>query len=293
MSVGSWILAGDRATAAAIATAHELLRPVRPRSGASRAACRRSSACRSRPTPRRCSRTPRCRSGTRRGASCRSCSPAAPRRAPARRRRSSRRRRTPARRGAWRCSACSSRCAAMQLMEHRLGELARAVPRGRGGHLREAREGALARRRRGDASHAGGRRARRGRRRRDDPRRLGAASAGRSSRPASQSADGPEVHGRPAAGADRGAMATPDDAGRCDGGRAAGRRAPADRALPRRARASGGSDLLAGEEPLEIRLEGEPVAVTMRTPVARAGRRARARLPARRGDRRRRTRSRA
>jgi FdhD protein len=31
--------------------------------------------------------------------------------------------------------------------------------------------------------------------------------------------------------------------------------------------ASRGSDLVAGEEPLEIRLEGEPVAVTMRTPV--------------------------
>ena len=32
-------------------------------------------------------------------------------------------------------------------------------------------------------------------------------------------------------------------------------------------RATGGSDLLAGEEPLEVRLEGEAVAVTMRTPV--------------------------
>jgi FdhD protein len=31
--------------------------------------------------------------------------------------------------------------------------------------------------------------------------------------------------------------------------------------------ATRGSDLVAGEEPLEIRLEGEPVAVTMRTPV--------------------------
>jgi FdhD protein len=45
---------------------------------------------------------------------------------------------------------------------------------------------------------------------------------------------------------------------------------PAER-LPivryRDGRASGGSDLLAGEEPLEIRLGGEAVAVTMRTPV--------------------------
>jgi FdhD protein len=32
-------------------------------------------------------------------------------------------------------------------------------------------------------------------------------------------------------------------------------------------RARGGSDVLAGEEPLELRLDGEPVAVTMRTPV--------------------------
>jgi FdhD protein len=32
-------------------------------------------------------------------------------------------------------------------------------------------------------------------------------------------------------------------------------------------RVSPGSDLVAGEEPLEIRLEGEPVAVTMRTPT--------------------------
>src|SRR5436190_2391330 len=32
-------------------------------------------------------------------------------------------------------------------------------------------------------------------------------------------------------------------------------------------RATGGSDLVAGEEPLEIRLGGEAAAVTMRTPV--------------------------
>src|SRR5690348_6330778 len=35
----------------------------------------------------------------------------------------------------------------------------------------------------------------------------------------------------------------------------------------RGARATRGNDVVVGEEPLEIRLEGEPVAVTMRTPV--------------------------
>ena len=55
----------------------------------------------------------------------------------------------------------------------------------------------------------------------------------------------------------------------------------------------GASDFVAAEEPLEIRLEGEPVAVTMRTPAPGAGRRAGARIPAGRGDRRRWTTSRA
>jgi FdhD protein len=62
-------------------------------------------------------------------------------------------------------------------------------------------------------------------------------------------------------------MATPEEmlaAGRAGTGR------PTER-LPvvrfRDGRASGGSDELAGEEPLEVRLDGEPVAVTMRTPT--------------------------
>ena len=72
-----------------------------PRAGRVGAPRRRSADCRSPPTPRCCSRTPPSRSGTRPGASCRSCSPAAPRRAPALRRRSSRPRATPGRRGVW------------------------------------------------------------------------------------------------------------------------------------------------------------------------------------------------
>ena len=59
-------------------------------------------------------------------------------------------------------------------------------------------------------------------------------------------------------------MAIADELTRRAGGR------PVER-LPivrfRDGQASRGSDRLAGEEPLEIRLDGEPVAVTMRTPV--------------------------
>ena len=58
-----------------------------------------------RPTRRRCSPTPRCRPGTRRGASCRSCSPPARRASAGAALRCSRRRRTRRRRGGWRSPA--------------------------------------------------------------------------------------------------------------------------------------------------------------------------------------------
>ena len=67
------------------------------------------------------------------------------------------------------------------------------------------------------------------------------------------------------------------------------RRAPIERVPVVRVRdgvARGASDAVAAEEPLEIRIDGERVAVTMRTPVLGRGRGAGARVPARRGDRR-------
>ena len=81
MSVGSWVLGGSGlATTVAAADAWTGLR-ARAAGAAGAGAVGRRSGCRSRPTRRRCWRTRPCRCGTRRGGSCRSCSPPAPRRA--------------------------------------------------------------------------------------------------------------------------------------------------------------------------------------------------------------------
>ena len=94
------------------------------------------------------------RSGTRRAASCRSCSPPARRRARGRRWRSSRRPRTPrpARRLA--VGGAAAELVPAELMERRLGELAEPYRQDEAGTLRDGREGAD-RRRRGDVRPLG------------------------------------------------------------------------------------------------------------------------------------------
>ena len=77
MSVGSWILAAFGPLAGRRRGVRELTGIAARASGAAAAARRRPCSARpSRPTPRCCSPTPPCRPGTRRTASCRSCSPA-------------------------------------------------------------------------------------------------------------------------------------------------------------------------------------------------------------------------
>ena len=143
MSVGTWILTvraarphRDRGLRRCSASPPRVA--LAPRSGASACSARRS------PPTRPCSSpTPPSRSGTRRAASCRSCSPAAPRRAPAPRRRSPRP--PPTRRAARRLAgigAVTELAALDAAMERRLGELGEPVPRGPGRALRQGCEGA-------------------------------------------------------------------------------------------------------------------------------------------------------
>ena len=146
MSVGSWILAATGAPPRS-PPAHEVLGLFdRARARRRAAASAAASGCRSRPTPPRSRRTRPCRSGTRRGASCRSCSRAA--------RRASAGAAAaiatpaadagPARRLAV-LGVVGSRRISMQVMERRLGELAEPYRARAGGRLRKARTGLLGR----------------------------------------------------------------------------------------------------------------------------------------------------
>ena len=147
MSVGTWVLGGSRrgVTASLRLRAAGVLPRVRLAAEVAVGAARAAALHLHRPC---CSPTPRCRSGTRRAASCRSCS----RRGAAASAGAAALLVTPvetrARRAGWRCSARAVELAASQTMERRLGTLAEPYHRERAGRLAGAAKAHARRRRR-------------------------------------------------------------------------------------------------------------------------------------------------